>query len=249
MASETKLNAAHEPWAFDKPEAVLGKAVVDCHTHTYFSGDSNTSIDQYVTEFEKSGLTHVFITDHQSISAFPILEERLGPKVICGQEQRVAEGEVIGLFLTQKIPPGLTLADASKAIRDQGGIVYLCHPMDSKRFSVDLKTLMSSAENRYLDAIELYNSKSASINSQLIEIARKFEIPLLGGSDSHVASAIGSSGAVMPWFDSAPTFLDAAKNATPFGQQYDPHKSWPLQVVPTTSNQESELAAGRESVL
>ena len=236
MASDPKSNTPSEPWAFEKPKTVSGKAVVDCHTHTYFSGDSNTSIDQYVEEFEKSGLTHVFVTDHQSISAFPLLEERLGSRVICGQEQRVIEGEVIGLFLIRKIPPGLKLADASKAIRDQGGIVYLCHPMDSQRFSVDLETLMSSAENGCLDAIELYNSKSASINSELIEIARKFEIPLLGGSDSHVASAIGSSGTVMPLFDSAPTFLDAAKYATPFGRLCDPHKSWPLQVVPTTSN-------------
>lgn len=235
MGSEQGSQSRVKLWQSDKPEIIPGMAVVDCHTHSYFSGDANTSIEQYCQEFEKSELTHAFITDHQSISAYPLLEEALGPRVICGQEQRVAEGEVIGLFLSRKIPPGMKLADASKAIRDQGGIVYLCHPLDEHRFSVDLDTLMSALDNGYLDAIELYNSKSLTVNSQLAELGREFGLPLLGGSDSHVASALGSSGAVMPWFDSPSNFLDAVRNAIPFGCHCDPRKSWPLQVVPPTS--------------
>ncbi len=236
MVFEQSSKSFDTLWRSDKPEVIPGMAVVDCHTHSYFSGDSNTSIEQYCREFEKSELTHVFITDHQSISAFPLLEEALGPRIICGQEQRVTEGEIIGLFLSQKIPSGLKLADASKAIRDQGGIVYLCHALDERRFSVDLSGLMSALDNGYLDAIELYNSKSLAVNSLLAELGREFCVPLLGGSDSHVASSIGSSGAVMPWFSSPSSFLDAARHAVPFGRYCDPRKSWPLQVVPPISD-------------
>ncbi|NNN19500.1 MAG: PHP domain-containing protein [Acidimicrobiaceae bacterium] len=223
-------------WRVERPDITSGVAVVDCHTHTYFSGDSSTLISQYVEEFHRSGLTHVFVTDHQSISAYPLLVEQLGRRVICGQEQRVAEGEVIGLFLNEKLPPGMRLRDASRAIREQGGVVYLCHPLDKKRFSVGLDDLMTSVENGWIDAIELCNSKSASLNPKVAEIAAQYNIGLLGGSDSHVASAIGSSGAVMPSFTSAKTFLESMKQAIPYGRHFDPPKSWPLQVVPTTSD-------------
>ena len=234
------LDPAHEVvsriWQIEKPEVPKNMAVVDCHTHTYFSGDSNTSISQFAENFETSGLTHAFVTDHQSVSAFPLLQERLGQRVICGQEQRVREGEIIGLFISEKIPPGLRLSEASNAIRGQGGIVYACHPMDEKRFSLGQRDLVTSLENGWIDAIELCNSKSASINPEIREIAERFGIPLLGGSDSHVATAIGSSGAVMPWFSSSQTFLRAAANAVPFGRYCDPRNSWPLPIVPTTSD-------------
>ena len=234
MGSDTHSHPSGERWRYDALDRPVDSAMVDCHTHTYVSGDSNTTIDEFVEAFERSGLTHVFVTDHQSISAYPPLQEVLGPRVICGQEQRVAEGEVIGLFLTNKIPAGLKLADASKAIRDQGGIVYICHPLDKKRFSIGYGDLVAALENEHVDAIELYNSKSLAVDLRLSKLSSEYGIPMLGGSDAHVASAIGSSGAAMPWFDSAATFLEAASSATAFGCHCDPRKSWPLRVVPPT---------------
>lgn len=210
-------------------------AVVDCHTHTYFSGDSTTSIAEYVQAFENSGLTHVFVTDHQSIEAFPLLENELGNRVVCGQEQRTDEGEVIGLFLHKRIAPGLKISEAAKFIRDQGGLVYVCHPADERRFSLSKYHLLAALEKGLVDAIEVYNSKSVRFDPQIAEIAAEFEIPLLGGSDSHVASSIGSSGVRMPMFNSAQTFLSAAKLAAPFGRYCDPHRGWPRPVVPSTS--------------
>lgn len=219
-------------WEIKKPKISEGTAVVDCHTHTYFSGDSNTTIERYVESFEASGLTHAFVTDHQSIFAYPLLKEHLGNRIICGQEQRVKEGEVIGLFISEKIPPGLTLEEASRRIRDQGGLVYLCHPLDPKRASVQYDEMINALEADLIDAIELCNSKSATFHGSLMDLTKMYDIAFLGGSDSHVANSLGSSGAVMPWFDSAKTFATSISAATPFGRHFDPPKSWPIDIVP-----------------
>ena len=53
-----------------------------------------------------------------------------GVKVIVGEEVKTAsQGEVIGLFLTEKIPRGLTLAETVAEIKRQGGLVYVPAPV------------------------------------------------------------------------------------------------------------------------
>lgn len=211
-----------------------GMAVVDLHSHTYFSGDSSTLIDEYVEAFTNSKLTHIAITDHQSIEAYRLLKERLGPRVICGQEQRVKEGEIIGLFLQEKIPAGLSLEQGSYHIRQQGGLVYLCHPMDESRASFDYRSFEYALEASLVDAIEYCNSKSPKIDKRVKDLASYYHVPLLGGSDAHVPEAIGSSGTVMNWFDSAASFLSSSQSATAFGRHFDPPRKWRPRIIPTT---------------
>ena len=210
-------------------------ALVDCHTHSYFSGDSSTLVNKYIDQFEKSGLTHVAITDHQSIDAYPLLQEKLGAAVICGQEQRIKEGEIIGLFIHKRIPPGLSLTEAASRIRGQGGLVYLCHPLDPQRVSLDKEALMYGLDHQLFDAIEFCNSKSMSLNRVVQKLASQYEIPLLGGSDAHVPDAIGSSGTIMPWFVSPDSFKNSIKSAIPYGRYYDPPRVWQNRSVPETS--------------
>lgn len=219
-------------WEITPPPITKALAVVDFHTHTYFSGDSVTLIDEYVAAFRKSNLTHVAVTDHQSIDAYELLVSHLGSQVICGQEQRVREGEVIGLFLVERIPPALSLNEASLYIRKQGGFVYLCHPMDETRASLNQHSIIDALENSLIDGIEYCNSKSPKLNEYVKQLALQYQIPLLGGSDAHVPFAIGSSGTLMPWFDSSATFLEAVKSAVPFGKHYDPPRQWKPTVIP-----------------
>lgn len=219
-------------WEIPPPPISDGLAVVDLHTHTYFSGDSNTLIDEYIAAFRKSNLTHVAVTDHQSIDAYSLLAPHLGDKIVCGQEQRVKEGEVIGLFLAERIPPGLSLKDASTQIRQQGGIVYLCHPMDNLRTSLNLHAIQDALENSLIDVIEYCNSKSLKLNAQIKLLASQYQIPLFGGSDAHVPAAMGTSGTAMHWFESSTTFLESAKSAVPFGKYCDPPRQWIPKIIP-----------------
>src|SRR5207237_3958778 len=51
--------------------------------------------------------------------------------VIPGEEVKTADqGEVIGLFLREEIPRGMSFGETIEAIRSQGGLVYLPHPFD-----------------------------------------------------------------------------------------------------------------------
>lgn len=235
-ATEAK---ASESWQYNLEFTEISSekrlALVDCHTHSYFSGDSSTLIEEYIDEFEKSGLTHIAITDHQSIEAYPLLREKLGPRIICGQEQRIKEGEIIGLFINKRIPPGLSLAEAAARIREQGGLVYLCHPLDPKRVSLDMEALIYGLERQLFDMIEFCNSKSTSLNMAVQKLASQYEIPLMGGSDAHVPDAIGSSGTIMPWFESSETFKKSSKDAVPYGRYYDPPRIWQNRSVPSAS--------------
>ena len=50
-----------------------------------------------------------------------------------GEELKTHAGEIIGLFLEERIPQGIPPAQAAQNIREQGGIVYVPHPFDQMR--------------------------------------------------------------------------------------------------------------------
>ena len=52
------------------------------------------------------------------------------PRVIPGIELSTSDGEVVGLYIWENIPAGLSLLGAVERIKGQGGIVYLPHPFD-----------------------------------------------------------------------------------------------------------------------
>ena len=54
----------------------------------------------------------------------------MGARIVVGEEIRTPDGDVIGLFLTERIPYVLPLAEVTARIRAQGGLVYVPHPFD-----------------------------------------------------------------------------------------------------------------------
>src|SRR5215472_11973463 len=103
-----------------------GLVRVDCHLHTALSGDAVTTIDQLAERVEQEHLDVVFITDHNVTAAAVAAAERgIGARVIVGEEIRTRDGDVIGLFLTERIPYVLPLAEVTGLIRAQGGLIYL----------------------------------------------------------------------------------------------------------------------------
>ena len=114
-----------------------GWVLVDCHLHTAASGDAVTTIEQLAGRVRQLGLDVVCITDHNVTSAAVAAAERdIGARVVIGEEVRTPDGDVIGLFLTERIPYVLPLAEVVSLIRGQGGLVYLPHPFDPGRSSL-----------------------------------------------------------------------------------------------------------------
>lgn len=191
---------------------------VDLHMHTDHSGDCATPVDVLVQTARDRGLGAIAVTDHNEVSGAleaRKLAEGLGDiKVIVAEEVKTAEqGEVIGLFLEEKIPKGLTMAETIAEIRAQGGLVYVPHPFDRFHSVPDYEHLLEIVEE--IDLLEVFNPRVAltSFNEEAVRFARKYRIVPAAGSDSHVAQGLGSVRQRIHDFDGPAEFLEAMRDA------------------------------------
>jgi predicted metal-dependent phosphoesterase TrpH len=198
---------------------------VDLHMHTNHSGDCETPVEVLLQTARERGLGAIAVTDHNEISG--ALEARRKAeelashsgseprlKVIVGEEIKTAsQGEVIGLFIEELIPKGMTLAETVAEIRRQGGIVYVPHPFDRLHSVPDYEHLLSVLDD--VDAIEAFNPRVAisSFNEEAARFAAKYRIPAGAGSDSHVAQGLGSVRIRMREFDGPAEFLESLREA------------------------------------
>ena len=123
-------------------------------------------------------------------------------KVIVGEEVKTADqGEVIGLFIEEKIPRGMTLEETIAEIKRQGGLVYVPHPFDRMHSVPDYEHLLTILDD--VDAIEVFNPRVAigAFNEEAVRFAAKYRIVAGAGSDSHVAQGLGSVRIRMRDFD------------------------------------------------
>ena len=107
--------------------------------------------------------------------------------MIPGEEVKTDnQGEVIGLFLQEEIPRGLSFADTIAAIRAQDGLVYLPHPFDRLHAIPDARTLHRHLAD--IDVFEVYNARliRESFNDEALRFARKYDLTMGAGSDAHV---------------------------------------------------------------
>jgi hypothetical protein len=134
--------------------------------------------------------------------------------VIVGEEVKTAgQGEVIGLFIKDKIPRGLSLQETVAEIKRQGGVVYVPHPFDRMHAVPDYEHLLAILDQ--VDAIEVYNPRVAigSFNEEAVRFATKYRIVAGAGSDSHVAQGLGSVRIRMRDFDGPHEFLQSLADA------------------------------------
>jgi len=190
---------------------------VDLHMHTDHSHDCATPVEVLLATAHTQGLGAIAVTDHNEISG--ALEaraqaEEAGVKVIVGEEVKTAgQGEVIGLFIEEKIPRGLSLAETVAEISRQGGLVYVPHPFDRMHSVPDYEHLLTILDD--VDAIEVFNPRVAigAFNEEAARFAAKYRILAGAGSDSHVAQGLGSVRIRMREFDSSQEFLQSLRDA------------------------------------
>jgi glycosyltransferase involved in cell wall biosynthesis len=188
---------------------------VDLHMHTDHSPDCATPVDTLLDTAKRVGLGAIAITDHNEISgALEARERANGIKVIVAEEVKTADqGEVIGLFIEEKIPRGMTLQETIAEIRRQGGLVYVPHPFDRMHAVPDYEHLLDVVED--IDAMEVFNPRVAfsAFNEEAARFAAKYRIVAGAGSDSHVAQGLGSVKIRMRDFDGPEEFLESLRDA------------------------------------
>ncbi len=190
---------------------------VDLHMHTDHSGDCETPVEVLLATAKEVGLGAIAVTDHNEISGALEAREKAkaaGVKVIVGEEVKTAEqGEVIGLFIEEKIPRGLSMAETVAEIKRQGGLVYVPHPFDRMHAVPDYEHLPEILDD--IDAIEVFNPRVAigAFNEEAVRFAAKYRIVAGAGSDSHVAQGLGSVRIRMRDFDGPQEFLQSLRDA------------------------------------
>jgi predicted metal-dependent phosphoesterase TrpH len=157
-------------------------------------------------------------------------------RVIAGEEVRTHAGELIGLFLSQRIPFGENPRLTAHAIREQGGLVYVPHPFDPMRRNISEAALRDLADAGLVDAIEVFNAKTSlqSLNNKAEQFAREKDIAQGAGSDAHVPLALGSAYVDMPDFDGPEEFLAALRLGHVIGHHWDEPRPWAPRIVPST---------------
>jgi glycosyltransferase involved in cell wall biosynthesis len=195
---------------------------VDLHMHTDHSNDCATPVDVLLATARDVGLGAIAVTDHNEVSGAldaRAKAEEYGVKVIVGEEVKTgSQGEVIGLFLEEKIPRGLTLEETIAAIHGQGGLVYVPHPFDRLHSVPDYEHLLAVVED--VDALEVFNPRIAipAYNEEAVRFAAKYRIVGGAGSDSHVAQGLGSVRVRMRDFDGPQEFLASLADADVVGR-------------------------------
>jgi len=191
---------------------------IDLHMHTDHSSDCATPVEVLIETARDRGFGAIAVTDHNEVSgaqaAAAVAEGLDDFQVIVGEEVKTAEqGEVIGLFLKEKIPKGLTMAETITEIRRQGGLVYVPHPFDRLHSVPDYEHLLGIVEE--IDLMEVFNPRVAitAFNEEAERFARKYNIIPAAGSDSHVAQGLGAVRVRVPRFDGPEEFLEAMRMA------------------------------------
>ena len=219
-----------------------GHVRVDMHTHTMFSGDSTTTLDEIVEAVAESGIDVLCVTDHNALEGAlrlrTLLEDAGICRVVVGEEVKTHTGEIIGLFLTERIPFGETAVRTCELIRAQGGLVYVPHPFDPMRRNITEDSLSDIASRGLVDAVEVHNSKTSlqSLNAKAKQFAAHRDLAMGSGSDAHVPHALGSAYVEMPDFDGPQDFLAKLREGRVVGHHWDKARPWTPRIVPSVSN-------------
>jgi predicted metal-dependent phosphoesterase TrpH len=191
--------------------------VVDLHMHTHHSHDCSIEPKALVEHAEAEGLGAIAVTDHNVFpGAVETVEIARHRKliVIPGEEVKTDnQGEIIGLFLEEEIPRGMTFTETIEAIRAQDGIVYIPHPFDRLHAIPSPATLLRHLPD--IDVLEVYNARLLfeAYNDEALRFARKYNLTMGAGSDAHVLQGVGTGALRMRAFQDPEEFLISLRTA------------------------------------
>lgn len=176
---------------------MAGKA--DLHTHTKYSGMSKIGFMRFpdavseprevVEQAERRGLDIVCVTDHDTIEgALKAKQVKSKVEVIIGEEVSSAGGEIIGLFVTEAVPRGLSPEETIDRIHEMGGVAIAPHP-----FSAHCSSVEENIFELKLDAVEMFNAfhRDGYANDLAQRMCKHLPVARTGGSDAHAPMMVG----------------------------------------------------------
>jgi predicted metal-dependent phosphoesterase TrpH len=158
------------------------------------------------------GLDRIGLTDHNTIEGALQLAQIAPELAIVGEEAKTREGEVIGLFITDRLRPYMRPEEVMDHIREMGGLTYLPHPLDRRRDHFQLERILDLADR--IDIIETYNPWcDAGANQAAASLASELGKVSATGSDAHSARELGRSWMEMAEYRDPQDFLEKLRHA------------------------------------
>lgn len=166
---------------------------VDLHTHSEASPDGGITATQYAHILSTGQLDALAVTDHNRIDFALKLQGELGDKIIVGEEIMTTAGEIIGLYLTERIAPGLSPQECMRHIKEQGGLVYIPHPFETVRKGLGVEALEELLD--HIDMIEVVNGRAFFQNRRAKSaiFAKLHRLPGAASSDAHGIRGLGKT--------------------------------------------------------
>jgi predicted metal-dependent phosphoesterase TrpH len=179
---------------------------VDLHVHSAASFDCQVKPESVAARCRQIGLSRIGLTDHNTISGALELRGTSTDLVIVGEEIMSADGELIGLFLSEAVEPGLTAVETASRIKSQGGLIYLEHPADPHRRHLREEAIEALGEQ--IDIVEVWNGRSdTQPNRKALDLCEVLGAAPGAGSDAHTLGEIGAVFVEMEEFEGAQDFL------------------------------------------
>ncbi len=214
--------AVTQPEHTPKPDTMR----IDLHCHSEASWDSSSPLKEIPERCVEKHIRIQAITDHdniwgaQQLQATVLARGDLPLTIIVGEEISTSEGEIIGLFLTQKIDAGLSAEKTVAEIKEQGGLVLLPHGFDPlKRWHLKMEARKRIASS--IDIVETFNSRISRPrwNRAAVKWAEEKRVLMSAGSDAHTIADIGNAWVEVPAqpINSPADLMAALKDGVPMG--------------------------------
>lgn len=185
---------------------------VDLHLHSNYSHDGQSSLEDLIQRCAKVGLDRIALTDHNTMEGAQRLAKLAPDLAIIGEEAKTREGEVIGLFITRRLPPYLRPEEVMDMIHEMGGLTYIPHPLDRHRANFRSERIVELADR--IDIIETYNAWcEPAENHAAARLAAELEKVTATGSDAHAAQELGRSWMEIEDYTTPLDFLEKLRSA------------------------------------
>ena len=179
---------------------------IDLHLHSRFSHDSSSTLESLIQRCREVGLDRIALTDHNTVEGALELAKLAPELTIVGEEAKTREGELIGLFITGRIPPFLRPEESMDLVHEMGGLTYVPHPLDRNRAHFSPHRIVEMADR--IDIIETYNPWcEPAANQAAAALANDLGKVTATGSDSHGLAELGRSWMEIEEFDGPADFL------------------------------------------
>ena len=195
----------------------------DLHIHTEYSMDCSMPLEKIINRCLEIGIDCIAIADHGTAEGALKMQNLAPFKVIVAEEILTPYGEIMGMFLKETIPSGLSVEQTLSRIKAQGALANIPHPFDSFRgFRLDGQELEALVGQ--IDTIEVFNAREPFRNpsTKAQAFAQKYDIPGTVGSDAHTIGEIGNACIEMPEFNSRDDFLQALRTGKVVGHRTNP---------------------------